>query len=93
MKMTKHKHAELIHAWADGAEIQYRNDRNGQTWSNCRVNSPIWSEYEEYRIKPAYTSRDMAIAIAVRTACMFGRYTIPGEEGIDLAAIIDTVKG
>lgn len=36
--------------------------------------------------------RELAIAEAVRDACIGARYTIPGEEGIDLAAIIATVK-
>lgn len=52
--MPKHKHAELIKAWADGAEIQ-----------RCLVNSsyaveddwlddkePVWYVNREYRIKP-----------------------------------------
>ena len=51
-----HKHAELIKAWADGAEIEYR-DR----CSNIQVNawSPLppqgdWDDHPdfEYRIKP-----------------------------------------
>ena len=47
--MSKHKHAELIKAWADGAEIE----------CYCRFTSrwfykpnPNWSESLEYRIKP-----------------------------------------
>ena len=43
----KHKHAELIKAWADGAEIQRLH--LGQ-WFDCK--SPSWAEYYEYRIKP-----------------------------------------
>lgn len=46
----KHKHAELIKAWADGAIIQYKvgNDR----WLYCYDNDPSWSNDTEYRIKP-----------------------------------------
>lgn len=45
----KHKHAELIHAWADGAEIQvFYNDT--KTWGG--VDNPNWHESLEYRIKP-----------------------------------------
>lgn len=47
--MKPHKHAELIKAWADGAEIQYLYDPN-QGWQNC--NQPTWYENFEYRIKP-----------------------------------------
>lgn len=46
----KHKHAELIKAWADGAVIQYRTTENN--WCDCSGNSPYWSENFEYRIKP-----------------------------------------
>lgn len=42
-----HKHAELIKAWADGAEIEWLN-RDG-SW--LFVNSPGWGANEEYRIK------------------------------------------
>ena len=44
----KHKHADLIHAWADGAEIEYKNALN--VW--MEVDSPDWSSWVEYRIKP-----------------------------------------
>ena len=47
----KHKHAELIKAWADGAEIQFRAVPGHGEW----VDEPrhlIWEEYAEYRIKP-----------------------------------------
>ena len=53
--MKPHKHAELIKAWADGAEIQYRF--NGQiaedAWQNHYIDqNPTWSYSYEYRIKP-----------------------------------------
>lgn len=48
--MKPHKHAELIKAWADGAEIQYR--RNAQDdWKSLQ--NPEWNGLVEYRIKPA----------------------------------------
>ena len=43
----RHKHADLIHAWADGAKIQSKI--NG-TWVD--FNEPIWINSAEYRIKP-----------------------------------------
>ena len=46
----KHKHAELIHAWADGAEIQqYMISLDG--WEDCTYD-PSWNVNKEYRIKP-----------------------------------------
>ena len=47
--MKPHKHAELIKAWADGAEIQWLNKVDG-VWDDC-LDTPTWSEDYEYRIK------------------------------------------
>jgi hypothetical protein len=45
--MKPHKHAELIKAWADGAEIQYKPIDG--VWV---TEEPLWCEEYEYRIKP-----------------------------------------
>jgi hypothetical protein len=45
----KHKHAELIIAWANGAKIQSRNDI-GEHWQDNRL--PVWANDTMYRIKP-----------------------------------------
>lgn len=42
-----HKHADLIHAWANGAEIQFKG---AEGWFNAR--NPTWHDDTEYRIKP-----------------------------------------
>ena len=44
----KHKHAELIKAWADGAKIQYFSGLG--CWND--IDYPGWLPTEEYRIKP-----------------------------------------
>ena len=44
---TPHKHAELIKAWADGAEIEVRDSL---VWQE--TTTPTWRGYFEYRIKP-----------------------------------------
>lgn len=43
-----HKHAALIKAWADGAQIQFLNPDD--RWLDA--GSPTWSNSVEYRIKP-----------------------------------------
>jgi hypothetical protein len=48
--MNKHKHADLIHAWADGAQIQWNDPNYEEPWTDIRV--PSWCEDFEYRIKP-----------------------------------------
>ena len=42
----KHKHAEVIKAWADGASIEFKS-KNG--WQLC--NDPGWYDDYEYRVK------------------------------------------
>ncbi len=47
----KHKHAELIKAWADGAEIQWRSETyTNNLWVEAR--NPSWDNACEFRIKP-----------------------------------------
>ena len=46
----KHKHADLIHAWADGAKIQYFYHGEWVDWES--YTSPSWGKTIEYRIKP-----------------------------------------
>lgn len=46
---TPHKHAELIKAWADGAEIQYSTGLS-HLWHSA--DNPSWWKGYEYRIKP-----------------------------------------
>jgi hypothetical protein len=50
--MTKHKHADLIHAWADGAEIECKNGNDGCWYEWNSSFSPPWHPHSEYRIKP-----------------------------------------
>lgn len=45
---TPHKHAELIHAYADGAEIQLQNSIG--EWMDEKY--PTWNLTAVYRIKP-----------------------------------------
>lgn len=47
----KQKHAELIKAWADGLDIQYRNPQHlYPQWRDIR--DPVWRDDCEYRVKP-----------------------------------------
>lgn len=46
----RHKHADLIHAWAEGAEIQYKKPDG--SWDDVFKNHPTWNDKEIYRIKP-----------------------------------------
>lgn len=46
---TPHKNADLIKAWADGAEIEFRWDCLDD-WR--RITAPRWDQTGDYRIKP-----------------------------------------
>ena len=46
---TPHKHAELIKAWADGAQIEYWS-KTYEVWAE--THDPAWVEADNYRIKP-----------------------------------------
>lgn len=45
---NQHKHADLIHAWANGAKIQYFNKKRDE-W--VTVKHPSWKDDVEYRLK------------------------------------------
>lgn len=45
---TPHKHAELIKAWADGADIEVKGPLDKEWYPS----KPDWHDELEYRIKP-----------------------------------------
>lgn len=45
----RHKHADLIHAWAEGTEIQFLNSID--QWVDIE-GAPCWHKDHQYRIKP-----------------------------------------
>ena len=49
--MKPHVHADLIKAWADGAQIQY-NDSYSDNGLWRDIANPVWSKDQVYRIKP-----------------------------------------
>ena len=55
--MSKHKHADLIHAWADGAEIEKFNHG---IWEDDEL--PMWYPNFQYRIKDPYRELKAAAA-------------------------------
>ena len=56
----KHKHAELIKAWADGAEIEVKHPWSDD-WMSTDI--PSWSYDKEYRIKPELEVRYVTLGI------------------------------
>ena len=52
--MKTHKHAELIIAWANGAEIECYCETIDE-WEHHKT--PVWSEMSIYRVKPKWEKR------------------------------------
>lgn len=50
--MMKHKWHKEIKAWADGAEIEYKNGYRKMCWTKCEHPTFEIDEEWEYRIKP-----------------------------------------
>ena len=52
-KTVPHVHAEVIHAWADGQDVEW--SLNGSEWNTANVNSYevlSWSHRVHFRVKP-----------------------------------------
>lgn len=58
--MAKHKHAQLIHKWADGAEIEYYSSIL-QEWRATQ--RPVWDLNTQYRIKQPQWQVDLQNAL------------------------------
>ena len=57
--MARHKHADVIHAWAEGEQIQTRFIGE-KVWEDICL--PKWSDSQEYRIKPKLVKREGWVA-------------------------------
>ena len=73
--MTRHKWADLIHAWADGAEIEYRNI-DTDTWMIDR--NPWWNvEVFEFRLHDPYRELKEAAKDPTKEVLCMGK--LPAE--------------
>jgi len=52
-----HKHADLIKAWADGADIECKQRAGTLKWRHLPY--PEWNTANEYRIKPQLTEQQI----------------------------------
>lgn len=63
----RHKHADLIHAWAEGAEIQFLNAED--KWMDVQ-GYPSWLSGGQYRIKPKLVKKWKWVIGHIRTGEM-----------------------
>jgi hypothetical protein len=61
--MKPHKHAELIKAWADGAEIECKGLVTDEWYLDT---CPTWNPVREYRIKPTPIKMDFVMLEHIR---------------------------
>ena len=73
--MSKHKHAELIKAWADGAEIEVHYKSLNKWYV---VNDPAWSGDFEFRVKPKKPTRFLTVK-ELSDSSIFGKESLPHE--------------
>lgn len=67
----KHKHAELIKAWADGAEIEWQDFKGEWKITKC----PHWFVNRCYRIKPE-PKPDVVRYVTAEFAEFFDNYRV-----------------
>lgn len=67
--MARHIHADLIHKWCEGAEIQLKN-AEGQ-WIDI---SPMWDSTMEYSIKPRLVRREGWVNVYPASESKFRAY-------------------
>ncbi len=54
---AKHKHYDVIVAWAAGDEIELRS-KNSSDWLPLTWSDPTWEDNMEYRVKPKIVKRE-----------------------------------
>lgn len=79
---TRHKHADLIIAWANGAEIEYYH-KNFKSWNPA--NAPVWREDIEYRIKPKPLIKKYQWACNSSAVCFVTNGYYADEQALRLA--------
>jgi hypothetical protein len=52
------KHREVIIAWANGADIEYKHSAFAN-WD--RAATPVWSSHVKYRVKPTKTPQELKL--------------------------------
>jgi hypothetical protein len=83
--MKPHRHAALIHAWADGAEIQYWNE-SFSSWHTLS-SAPTWDEDAEYRIKPEKEYPKSSLSYEQLCNIWSAAHKVEGNEGVATVAL------
>lgn len=86
----KHKHCEVIKAWADGAQIQVKSEDNAE-WQDISSNqgNPAWIDFLQYRVKPE-PKQLWARAYRVPNRCPTALTYDSSPERLDLPGRLDS---
>ena len=82
----KHKHYDMIVAWAEGKNIQFKAFSHSE-WEDVDMHGEEWYEHYTYRIKPESVPDEVQEFLALRTTFVSGsimknlRLTFDGESG------------
>jgi hypothetical protein len=79
----KHKHAEVIKAWADGSQVQVKWD--GVDWQDSK--DPVWFTEWEYRIKPSNIQETNCAECGVKASDGFALYCVKCSEPMRLKTL------
>ena len=76
----KHKHYDMIVAWAEGKQIQNFNENTGE-WQDL-IAPPYWIQNFQYRIKPetTFTSSKFDLNLRFTVQTNGGLHKIVGVE-------------
>lgn len=60
--MKPHKHADVLHAIADGKEVQWKNRVTGEWFDDASCSlTPLTHDYLEWRVKPEPKPEDVVV--------------------------------
>ena len=72
-----HKFKDVIIAWANGEEIEYRDPNCSMDWAP--INTPSWFENIEYRVKPKPTENTITFRVGVGVCDDGSFYTVTAD--------------
>ena len=80
-----HKHKDVIIAWANGEEIEFRDPDFSTQWNPIKV--PSWLPDIEYRVKPEPKESVHTFRIGVATRVNGAIYTITADNAAEEESI------
>ncbi|HET8686971.1 MAG TPA: hypothetical protein VFM18_09950 [Methanosarcina sp.] len=93
MNKQRHKHADLIIAWANCAEIEYFDGDDNQWWT---IASPSWHLGFKFRIKPKKVEKWQWVAKYCGRPLYITQHLADDElsvfEGVEFIQKIDSTK-